>query len=297
MSASYPNLPADDPLAQLAAVEAGEDEEGDPNEPPRPGEPPLDDPANPDPQPDEQADEGDDGEEHPAVAEQAPWEEERADLHRRLGSMANEIGHLRQMAQQVQQPAYEQPAAQADVPEDLTREQLRDWYDEDPVAVQEYLANKAAFEALQVSQEQNAPYLKMIDEVAASRAVDMLKTDVGADLVEKHKDRLAQAIQSDQSFFADPQTRHQRMRQVVFAAEFEATRPQGHAKPDRQRSGNGRYAPKDQHQKVHTEAGSTPAPQGNQAEDPNLHPIIQEMNQVQPKFDALGELPFIPQGM
>lgn len=261
--------PERDPIEELDEEEAAE----------HPAEPEEDSPLDAEGEEDEQAEE-----------EPRQWagkfhsaedlEQGYSALEQRLGQMGNELGQLRS---QLQGGGQQQPQQQQAEPE-ITREQWEEWAAEDPWAANQWLAAQTAFQiqAMQQQQQQQqlAPIVASVNRSEAAATIDRLRQEFGDDVVKANREAVAAALQTDEGYFTDPDTRYQRLALTLKAAEFDRASRRDTRRPRRP---NGQYA-----RAPHQEGGSTPQPPEATSE---LDPVIEEMEATAPRGDRFGHGP------
>jgi hypothetical protein len=225
------------------------------------------------------------------------------ELNRTLGSMGDRAGTAERRAQELesqlqafQQQNQGQPAGPA--PDTgqrqflengtpiLTAEELADLAQEDPwTAAQlqtQYEVARMREEMRAEFQQAQTPFVSVVNDMAAGRALDVLKESVGAELFAEHKDALREAIEHDPSYFADPQTQVTRMKQAIFASAYQAQ--QGGGTTDRPRDESGKF--------VHVEGGSRGAPAtAFQPATGDDDADIAALKSYKPRSDAFGVVP------
>jgi hypothetical protein len=205
-------------------------------------------------------------------------EQSYTELQQQLGRMGNELGQLRAQLQGggggQQQP--QQPEAEPQI----TREQWEEWAAEDPWAANQWLAAQTAFQVQAMQQQQLAPVLASVNRSEAAATIDRLRQDFGDEVVKANREAVAAAIQADDGYFMDPDTRYQRLALTLKAAEYDRAGRQDSRRP---RRSNGQYA-----RAPHQEGGSTPQPSEATSE---LDPVIEEMEASAPRGDRFGHGP------
>jgi len=205
-------------------------------------------------------------------------EEAYRNAEQELGRVRHEIGQLRNQPP----PAQQQPAQQ----ELMTREQLEEAYDSDPIGVTSYLARIAAAEVAAAQSRQLEPIIHSVHDQNARSVWNQLQTDYGAKTVEAHKEALSGLIGQDAEFYSDPQTQLTRLRMALDSILYKSHQTVRQGEPQPPRDERGRFAEGD----VHMEGGSTPAPPRNTQES-EVDPIIQAMRKAAPRSDLFGPVP------
>ena len=217
-------------------------------------------------------------------------------LQRKMSEQGDELGQLRAFKQQVEQAASPQQGQGfggiQQLPDGtpiLGQDALAELAMENPLAAADLMARYRTFDLEQRMEqrfaERLAPMEKQTNEVFAQRAIDIVKAEVGDELLAKHKQVVIDALNADPDHFTDPQTRARRMADVILSAEFRSARnPQQQQARDEQ----GRFVPNPAQP-----AGATYASAPN-AQTPNLTPEEQEIEALQnwrPPEDFFGRIP------
>lgn len=298
MSQTETESPSGDPLEELEQVEAQAQAEREEAQTPA-------EQAAPQPQGEQPAEE-----QRPEWQQQFETPEEMWERLRNVdtlrGNLANTVGEERARAERAEQAlaaltGQGQPQAQQAQPQgipgmegipQLSKDELDEWYDEDPVAAMQYISYLSAAQVAAAQQQQLAPVFESVNEASASQALEALKGEFGDEMLSNNREALAARIAADKEYFVDPGTRQARLREALMASEFERTRNGRTQQAQTQtRAPNGTFAAGDGERTAYVEGGSTPAPPAGR--QPDVDPIIAEMDRVEVRGDTFGGLPRI----
>ena len=223
-----------------------------------------------------------------------------------LGRLRNEVGEKRQLEQELDmyRRTYQPPPGSGEPQPDpygghgggfhdddvmaltqLTPEQWQEWYDENPVeATQAQNAVNLAVYNRQLEQRL-AQYDAFMNNAMASDTINRLKAELGDATVMANREIIAEYMTADPAYFANPETRYQRMKIAVKAAEFDKMQ-QDQRQPQQPRAANGQFAAGQG--SVHVEGGSGPQPSRR---EPDVDPEIAAIDLAGTQRDAFGALP------
>jgi hypothetical protein len=133
-----------------------------------------------------------------------------------------EAGEL--TTEQAQELIREQYEAIANMsPEQLEefREELEEWAIEDPLEFAEWAAAMGAEEARAAYAQHLDPIIQQHNEQSVTQTLDALRDEFGDAVLDANKEKLAEAIQRDPDWFADPDTQAEKLGIVLRAKLYE----------------------------------------------------------------------------
>lgn len=208
---------------------------------------------------------------------------ERDQLRAQLAAFHN--GQSPMLPQQAQPngvslPAYDHPA------HGYTEEQIEQLKYDDPMRLADYVSQLHVGQLLGQLAPALAPLMDSVNKQEARATIDLLRHQYGDEVVQRNSETLAAAIQRDQGFFVDEDTRHERLSTVLRAAEFDRMMQERTPQP---RTPQGQYAPRDPG--VHVEGGSTGHSSAPAPSQPDVPHEVAEMRQVDADRDRFGYRP------
>lgn len=216
-------------------------------------------------------------------------------LEQERGRLAQELGEHRQALaqqqyQQAPQPQYQQaPQPQMPVyqhpPQGYTQEQIDQLQYENPAQLADWFGQKHSERMVEQLIPALAPLMESVNQQEARQTVDSLRRTFGDDTVQRHSQALAAAIQADDGYFVDEQTRLHRLSTELRALEYDRLQREAQAQP---RASDGTFAAKPA--PVHVEGGSSGNAATPQAQ-PDVDPVVQGMRGVGMIHDRFGSVP------